>query len=160
MNDYLSYTILNNQSANILIDFVATDMSVLTYFQLITPVHDKMLSYSKVVTEEELGISRDHEAEHKKAWNKHGVKTEFRKDNWGTPFTGDLDFEQKALKMDKNKVIEIMKEVTIAPYEKGDHYLNCVSDLFQYDILTGKQKTSERTKEDRKRMEKEYLNKS
>jgi len=120
------------------------------------PYLNEVLTYTSVISEKELGSALNHELEHKKIWDKYGIKNEFRKDLWEGKFTLDVDFDEKAKSMNREQTLNIMKEVCYAPYAAGYPYEECIGDLYQYEILSGQQVTASITNIDRIRMRAKY----
>lgn len=127
---------LNEERWKLLIQFASTAMTVEEYLDKDKSLFSELLLHTTKITEKELCDSLEHEREHKKIWDKHGIKAEYRR-AWELNLTMDVDFDEKAKTMEKEYILGILKEVCIAPYSKGHSLEHCMSDLIQYEVLNG-----------------------
>ena len=151
---------LTKKRMDLLINFINTSMTVRDYLNKDEPLIKELLKYSSVVTEDDLGDSKNHELEHKKVWDKYNIKSEFRRELIGEKrvFVFDTNFDEKARTMNKIRVIEILKEVCFAAYKAGHSFESCKSDLILYEVLSKRQHVCPLNKKDWDRLEKIYKN--
>lgn len=120
------------------IKFVNTDMPVRDYLKAQKPLNQEVLKKSRKISIGQLKKMKAfwHEMAHYNVWRKYGIEANFyiRKDT-KQAFTKEVDFASRAVNMNKEKVIEIYKEVLIAPYNQGSE--GVTSDLIYYEIMSG-----------------------
>lgn len=122
------------------IKFVNTDMTVRDYLKAQKPLNEEVLKKSQKISIGQLKKMKAfwHEMAHYNVWKKYGVKANFYicKDT-KQAFIKDVDFVSRAMVMNKEKVIEIYKEVLIAPYNQNRNDKGVTTDLIYYEIISG-----------------------
>lgn len=142
----LSNDKLTMDQANLYLDFVQKELSLDNYFIRQSELEKLLLQNSAVIDWDELKNKNlkeyNHEKAHSNVWKKYGVRSRlYRWNHKGEPFVIDVDFKHVSKKKnyDKEMVINILKEMLLAPYRVvGDTLFACAIDILFFEILDKK----------------------